>query len=626
MKKLNNIPSFSLPVLAVVIIASLLLIFEADLLWKTQETNLFLNSKIFFKEMMVEPGGFLSWVSAYFTQYFFHPWVGVLLLCGWWLLLMWLVKRTFRVTQRWIPITVIPVLFLLVTIVDMGYWVYILKLRGHVFLGTIGTTVVVALLWVFRVLSEKIKNQSTRGVWIKTLLLCLFVVLTCAVGYALLGIYGVGAAALMAMWVWRLEHHRASALIIGVVGALSVWLLPLFFYRFVYYQTNIVNVYAAKLPLYYIQEEYTGMYVPFVLVLLFLLVMTLVRFKEKDARPKVKTSNLKLQLPNLKSLLLMAAAAVYTGYFWYHDENFHHELAMQRSIEYLDWEGVLEEAAKQEDTPTRAIVMMRNLALARLGRQGNEMCHYKNGCKKCNAPFDVRAMHSVGMLIYYHYGLTNYCHRLCTENGVEFGWRAEHLKYMSRCAILNGEWGLARKFLGLLKQTTFYDTWTEQYSDLVEHPENIANSPEMGFITHMMHYDEALTADHNLIEEFLKKRLVGSNYTDDPIFQEQKILESMIAKDVNSFWVHLYNYYTLYPERTWPIHVQEAAYLFGKHENRDIEHAPISSAVKGSYERFNAAAPRFRGQSIEAAAEALYPAFGNTFFYDYYLVNFPGQN
>ena len=575
---------------------------------------------------MVEPGGFLSWVSAYFTQYFFHPWVGVMLLCGWWLLLMWLVKRTFRVTHRWMPITVIPVLFLLVTIVDMGYWVYILKLRGHVFLGTIGTTAVVALLWAFRVLNEKIKKQSTRGAWIKTLLLCLFVVLTCAAGYSLLGIYGVGATALMAVWVWRLEHHRVSALIISMVGVLSMWLIPMFFYRFVYYQTNIVNVYAAKLPLYYIQEEYTGMYVPFVLVLLFFLVMALMKFKEETVKPKVNTSSLKLQLPNLKSLLLMAVAAVYSGYFWYHDENFHHELAMQRCIDRLDWEGVLEEAIKQEDEPTRAIVMMRNLALARLGRQGNEMCHYKNGCKKCNAPFDVRAMHSVGILIYYHYGLTNYCHRLCTESGVEFGWRLEHLKYISRCAILNGEWSLARKFIGLLKKTTFYDTWTEQYSELIKHPENIANSPEMGFITHMMHYDEALTADHNLIEEFLKKRLMGSNYVDDPMFLEQKILESMIAKNTEYFWAHLHNYLLLYPERPVPIHVQEAIWMFGMVEERNMSEAPVNPAVRESYERFNAAAVRYQGQNLKAVREALYPAFGNTYFFDYYLVQYPGQN
>ena len=138
MKNFSNIPSFTLPVLALVAIACLLLSFESDFLWKLQEEDLFLNSTLFFKEKMVEPGGLLTWISSWFTQFFFHPWVGVVLLCAWWLLLMWLLKRTFRINSQWMPITLIPVLFLLVTIVDSGYWIYVLKLRAHAFVGTIG--------------------------------------------------------------------------------------------------------------------------------------------------------------------------------------------------------------------------------------------------------------------------------------------------------------------------------------------------------------------------------------------------------------------------------------------------------------------------------------------------------
>ena len=263
MKKLTNIPSLTLPVLALVVIASLLLIFESDFLWKLQEENLFLNSKFFFKEQMVEPGGFLTWIGTWFTQFLFHSWLGVLLLCAWWLLLMWLIKKAFRVSNYWMPITIIPVLFLLVTIVDMGYWIYILKLRGHVFLATIGTTAAVALLWAFRVLIDKSPKPLT----------ILFPVLTCAVGYPLLGVYGIGATVLMAVWVWRLEKNRLMALAVSLVGLLSAWLLPLFFYRYVYYQINIINIYVAKLPLYFVTEEYTSYYEPYLLLLAFFIVM-----------------------------------------------------------------------------------------------------------------------------------------------------------------------------------------------------------------------------------------------------------------------------------------------------------------------------------------------------------------
>lgn len=614
MKRLANIPTFTLPAVALVAIAGMLLVLESDFLWKLQEENLFLNSCVFFKEQMVEPGGMLTWLGAWFTQFLFYPWAGTLMLCAWWLLLMWLMQRTFGVSRRWMPVTLLPVLFLLVTIVDMGYWVYILKLRGHVFLGTIGTTAVVALLWAFRVVSAKSK-----------LLTLLFPILACAVGYPLLGIYGIGATLLMAVWIWRLEPRRLSALAVSLTGLLSVCLLPLFFYRFVYYQTNVANIYYAKLPLYYITKEYASYYVPFILLLLFFVGMTL--FSGKEKKETAKRSRLFSLLTSSLSWVLLAGAIVYTAFNWYRDENFHHEVAMQRCIDRLDWEGVLQEAAKQDDEPTRAVVMMRNLALAHLGRQGDEMFHYKNGCKKCDAPFDIRAINTVGILIYYHYGMPNYSYRLCMESGVEFGWRADHLKYMALSSIVNWEWPLAHKYLGLLKQTMFHDKWAEQTSRLVGHPEEFPNSDETAFIIQMNHFSDGLVSDHNLVEDFLMKRLFSSTFTGNPLFIEQGIYATLWAKNTKDFWKKLYDYACLYPDRPWPIHVQEAAILFGTLEHKKMmDQWPISPAVRENYQRFVQTASVYEGADWETANAGLYPAFGNTFFYDCYMINFPSQN
>ena len=122
------------------VVAGVLLICEPHFLWKVQEMNLFLHSSLFFKEQLVVSGGLLTWLSAFFTQFLYYPWLGVTVLCLWWLLLMWLIQRTFRVPGRWAVLMLVPVALLLITIVDQGYWIYILKLRGHFFAATIGTT------------------------------------------------------------------------------------------------------------------------------------------------------------------------------------------------------------------------------------------------------------------------------------------------------------------------------------------------------------------------------------------------------------------------------------------------------------------------------------------------------
>lgn len=613
------------PLLAIIAIAATLLVLERDFLWKMQEQNLFLCTWLFFREQMVVPGGLLTWAGTFFTQFLYHPWLGVSMLAAWWMLLTWLLRRTFRLDGWRCLLTVIPVLFILVTIVDMGYWIYILKLRGHFFLTTIGATAVTALLWALRK-----SVDGNHGPKSGTLLPVVGVILACAVGYPLLGIYGLAATLIFSIWIWRLEPRWGRALAVSAAGVASVIIVPLLCYRNVFYQTNLDNIYFAALPLYFIREEYQEYYVPFYLLLLFFVLMAaLPQPRLSNGKPSAEAPAGKKKAATRHSLfeglavgILLLASIAYTVCNWYRDENFHHELSMQRSIEQLDWEGVLREAAAQEDEPTRAIVMMRNIALARLGRQGEEMYRYKNGSKRYDAPFDMRMMLVNGPLVYYHYGLVNGCYRLNMELGVEYDWRAVHLKDLARCAVLNGEWQLARKFIGLLKQTIFFSDWADNLSRLIEKPEDIAQSPEMGFITHMMHYDSQLTSDQGYVEEFLMKRLSASTYTGDPVFQEQALFASLYTRDAKMFWHHLADYVKLHPNARLPLHVQEAAILLGAIEGLpDMDTWPIEDNVRSSFQQFHDASLRMNNMEVGTLRKALGPQFGHTYYYEYYLMN-----
>ena len=613
-----------------------LLLFEHNLLWKAQETNMFLFSTLFLKQQMVVAGGFLSWLATWFTQFFFYPWVGVLLLCLWWMLLMWLTKRAFRIPSQWAVVLLIPVALLLTTITDLGYWIYLLKLPGHIFVATIGTCIVVALLWAFRCIPNR---YGLRAV---------FMVAVCAVGYPLFGVYGLAATLLMGIWSWRLKGSDGQArvtsrrmegwgvLLNSVVAILSVVTIPLLFYRYVYYETSFSNIYRVELPLYIVDKNYPLYYIPFCLLGLFYLALTLFKLNGKTetlvstnkggGREKKTVKKKTWKDRHVGTLLLQTvlfAAIVFGVYhFWFKDENFHHELAMQHSIDQLDWQGVLDEATTQKCEPTRAVVMMRNLVLARLGRQGNEMYHYRNGSKQINAPFPMRMVIVAGPLVYYHYGMVNYCVRLSMEMSVEYGWRIEYNKNLARCAVLTGEHQLARKYLGILKQTMFYDKWAENVESLIGHDEAIRKHPEMGFITHMMHYDRnKLTADQGYVEQFLMKQLSNSTNTDDPVFQEQTLLASMWTRDEEMFWKHLSDYIKLHPKKDLPIHYQEAALLFGSLEERpDIDKWPLATSVRDSYNRFCETAPQYDEMEVEAVRTALYPFFGDTYYYEYYLM------
>ena len=588
---------------ALAIIAGVLLIFESDQLWKVQEKNLLLCSTLFLKEQLVVPGGLLTWVGTWFTQFLYYPWLGVLLLCAWWILIMVITQRIFRIPDRWAILMLIPVALLLLTNMDLGYWIYMLKLRGHFFISTIGTTAVVALLWGFRSIPDK---HYLRAVYI-------FV--TCALGYPLLGIYGLAAALLMGVWSWTLSAHRMGAVICSIVAVLSIAAIPLFCYRYIYYQTNLANIFWAELPLFYITEDHPTYYIPYYLQILFFVILAVTYRAKRNAKLMKKPYYLMCQ--GVIALLLIAG--VYT--FWMKDENFHREMAMQHRIANLDWSGALEVAAAQEDEPTRAIVMMRNLALNRLGKQGNEMFRYKNGSKRYDAPFGMRLMMVAGPLIYYQYGMLNYCNRLAMEMGVEFGFRIEDYQLLVNCALLENDQPLARKYIAILKQTLFYSDWAEQAEALLGHPDLIAKDPERAPITHMLHYDNRLGGDQGFTERFLMTQLANSTYTGDPIFQEQCLLATLWTKDIKQFWHHFYNYVRLHPEGPMPRYYQEAAYLYSKLAGRKgLEKLPFEAGIRDTYERFNTSAPNYQNEDLEVARQGLYPFFGETYYYDYYTM------
>ena len=575
---------------ALLVVAGALLFFEADLLWKLQEQNLFLDTPIFFKEQMVVPGGLLSWAGTWLTQLFFYPWLGTLVLCASWLLLMWLVKKAFALPNEWTPLALVPVCLLLLTIVDMGYWVYLLKLPGHAFVGTLGTIAVVALLWAFCALPQR---------WGLRLV---FIGVTAFVGYPLyplFGIYGIAATLLMGLYIWRFDQPLWQKITGSVLALAGAALVPLLCYHYAYHETNIANIYFAGLPLYFLQEEYHAYYLPYYGLALFFVVMVLLRLDGVKRFKRIATQ-----------AIVLGALAFAVFNYWYKDENFHHELRMQRCIEQNDWQGVVDEAALQKDEPTRAIVMMRNLALSRLGRQADEMFLYPNGSKRYEAPFNMRLMLCVGPMIYYHYGMINYSARLSTEMGVEFGWRVENLKLLAKCALLNKEEGRARKFLNLLKHTTFYGSWAN----------SVREKDELNTVARMMHYDNFLSGDNGYVEQFLMKRLAESTGKDDALFQEQALLATLWTKDNKQFWYHFRDYIELHPNARIPRYIQEAAYLYGKLEGREmIDQMPIDPMVKQSFENFMGAAQNYNHMEADIVREGM-KGYSDTYYYDYYLM------
>ena len=602
MNRLKQIPSVVVAI-AIILAALALVFYENEYLWKVQELNLFLFTGMFFCQQMVVPGGLLIWVGEFFTQFFYHPWLGVVLLAIWWGIHVAVSAHALRIPLKWLTLLLIPLSMFLINNVDLGYWVYYLKLPGHFFIPVIGVTMALAMVLAFRKTTAKYQARL------------FFLLVAAFVSYPLMGAYGLFSIVLMAAISWRLDDLNTNWRVIYTITALVlVWGVPLIYYRTVYYQTSLEDLYVAALPVFVVDKSYNAFYLPYFVIAAFYLLASFT-YKKRDIHENVK----RWAVWNIGQACLIALAIYGVGRFWFKDYNFHKELRMQRCMEQNDWAGMLSQETINDDEPTRAIVMLRNLALSRLGRQGDEMYHYRIGSKKPDSPFPVKMTQVAGKSIYYHYGQANYCYRWCLEDGVEQGWRAEYLQYMTRCCIINGEYQSARKYIDLLKRTLYFKDWAEEQEALMSNEKALKSDAGYGPVFHMMGYEDRLTSDRSLVEYYLYFELAGIE-SDDPILQEQTLIAAMWTKDIATFWPKFFKYIQLHSGQRMPIHYQEAAYLYGNLEHQvDISKFPFDDVVVNTYQNFMARAQQYAGMSEEMMKERFYPEFGHTFYYEYFL-------
>ena len=592
-----------LAVLALVAVGCALVMRESEFLWKAQELNLFLDTPLFLRQQMATSGWLLTWLGTWFTEFFYHPWLGVSMLCALWAVLIAVAGRALRVPVAWTAVLLVPVALLLIMDVDLGYWIYYLKLRGHFFAATIGVLLALGGLWLFRVLPSR---------W---LLRPLFVVVGTAVLYPLIGFYGLLFALLCAVLAWRLKDMNvAGKVTTTVVAAVAIGVVPLVCYRYVFCETNIVNIYWTGLPLFIYGEETPAYYIPYyILVAVLVLMAALYGMKA----PKLLSRPLGWAAAHV---VLLAGLTWGVCHFWFTDYNFHKELRMQQCVEECDWEGVLREARDQQVEPTRAIVMMRNLALFRLGRAGDETYHYPAGAAASDTPLPLNMTQVVGRSIYYNYGMLNFCYRWCLEDGVELGWRVEYMKYLVRCALINGEQRVAQKYINQLRHTRYHGAWADRMAALASTKGGVGEVKEFAPILHMLNYDDQLASDNAMVEYYLMNKFANT-FSNDPLLQEQTLLAALWTKDIQTFWPHFFDYARLHPKDHMPRHYQEAAYLYGHLEHEvDISGMPFDEQVKRDYQEFMAMAQQYHGMSEEQLRPIMYPRFGKTFYFEYFLI------
>lgn len=626
-KKKRNLSGIIGLTLAVVVYA-LLLIFERELLFRSQELNLFLPTPMWFSHRMAYPAGFLSVVSSFLNQFTFYPWLGALLLVGLWALACWLVVKVFRIPRNRAALALIPTALLIGCAMEMGYWLFLIKTQAYLFSATVG--VVFMLSAVF--LAQKIRKPVLRYIYLVVLV---------AAGFPLFGFYALMAALLIALLAIKRDGGSIRWTTVAIC-AVCIAIVP-FLYYYIYSTIRQGWIYLAGLPAFEFIKDHLRFWLPYALLFLTLIAYAICLDEKKagavaeeaapaaPAKGKKKKAKRTLSRQTISTLCWNGGAGIVAialaVLFWYKDSNFHTELKMEAAMSRMDYKGVIDIAKKQKKEPTRLIVMAKNLALLKLGRNGDEMFTYLDGGAKSNTPIDIRMMQVGGKMLYYNYARFNFCYRWCLEDGVEYGWKAEYLKYMAKTSILSGEYNVAQKYINTLSKTWFHRKWAADYQKFIDNPSLIAKDKEFATILPLYCYEDQLDGDNSLVEIYLLHYFAHSfaNGT-TPLFDEAGLVSALILKDIPTFWNNFFRYAKSHPKDRMPTHYQEAALLFGNLEpgKVDISNMPFEKSVTMKFKAFMEYAKQNAiGENAErdpVIKQKFFERFGDTYYYFYFFI------
>ena len=608
---LRGLDTWLLPAVCCVALALLAFYYlwlrNADVLYFLQDRGWWNSTQLFFADAIRLPGGLLSWMGAFLTQFFFYPLLGTTLLVGVWVLSFCLAKWSFRVPGKWSVLLLVPIVALLSSIIQLGFWVYLLSDIDYAFyhsLGLLSTLILSIPFWQYLPCGERCK-QTIAFAWIP---------LVAALGYWPFGIYALMASVIVG--VRLLTKSPVSAFCSLAVTLLTIWLIPISLTT----GTTLMRPdepWLCGFKTFFISGHHDmGLEMPFYVVLITPVLLPLLRFL-----PDIR----KRWVNGLLTTAMLAGAICLLESRDYRDYNFHAELRMQRAVEEQRWGDVLKEAALAKEPVTREMVLFRDIALLNTG-QINDTRYAYNNISAQPATFSdsifLRISNRGGDLIYYNFGETNFAIRRATERSMHYGYSHYTLRMLTRCALLGGETDNVRKYLRLLERSTFWRGWAEEIRPFACGDSCLSESERFAMPLRLRkNAPDNIGTDDGYVEQTLLKLWMCVD-TNDPIAQQWALNCAMEMRQINVFWAQAHRYYQLNPGKPFPRHVQEAI-LFYYYELKspgiNISRINFDETVLRRYREFSSLLNKYAasGMNEQQMGDALKPMFGDTYMWDY---------
>ena len=159
---------------------------ESAQLFRINELSVFLYDDLFYEEMMSMPAGILYYVASWLVQFFYYPALGATIYVALLALVYRLTYKVFDIPKRFRLLAMLPVVALLATNTQLGYWIFYIKIPGYYYVALLGVLLSLLAMWAVKKLHVYLKPFAIAA-WIYLL-------------YPCLGVYALVSGVVMAVY------------------------------------------------------------------------------------------------------------------------------------------------------------------------------------------------------------------------------------------------------------------------------------------------------------------------------------------------------------------------------------------------------------------------------------------
>ncbi len=418
-----------------------------------EQFQLFLLDTDYFVSRLSQPGGLARYAAEFLVQFYNMVTVGALLLALLYVLIqqtVWrlAVKNGKGARPQWYALSFVPSATLWLAMGDENVMM----------------SFVVAFALQLAVLTACPKQNTPR------LFYALVMIPVC---YWLLGPVVLMAVVYMAMVEFRTRASRWTAFAIsavmvvyaiGIVLLSAVWApypLAQLFYGIDYYRIPGIFFRLLLLPCL------LSVILPFVMC-------WLPQRRNRSARLAYGTS-----MVTIAALLCALKPFAY-------DSRKYDLIEYDYLARLQRWDDIISKSERRmPDLPLS--VSVTNLALGMTGQLGDRLFHfYQNGGEGLLPRFERNHFSALSASeIYYRLGMTNTAQRFAFEAQEaipNYDKSARIMKRLAETNLINGQYGVAVKYLQLLQKTIFYRKWADRMMALVADKQAIPQHPEYGYM------------------------------------------------------------------------------------------------------------------------------------------------